>query len=268
MRSLFLILLLTITGLVQASTFDHSHTQWSALLAKHVEWVNRGVASEVDYPGFKQDKAALEGYLASLSNVSRDQYDGWSREQRLAFLINSYNAFTVKLVLDHYPVRSIKDIGGLFSSPWKQAFIPLVGRTLTLDQLEYSLIRAPGEFDEPRIHFAVNCASLGCPALRPEAFVAERLHDQLEDSQRRFLSDRSRNRFDANRETFLVSKIFDWYEEDFVRRWGSLEEYFNQHSALMAEQRGILQHARKSKIEFLDYDWSLNQARYQGGRDE
>ncbi|HBO7425067.1 TPA: DUF547 domain-containing protein [Pseudomonas aeruginosa] len=261
MRSLFLTLLLSLPGLVQAGTFDHSHAQWSALLAEHVAWVSQGVASEVDYQGFKQNEAPLDGYLASLSNVTRDQYDGWSRAQRLAFLINSYNAFTVKLVVDHYPVGSIKDIGGLFSSPWKQAFIPLLGQTLTLDLLEHSMIRAPGAFDEPRIHFAVNCASLGCPALRPEAFVAERLDAQLEDSQRRFLSDRRRNRFDADRRTFQVSKIFDWYGEDFVRQWGSLETYLDQHSALLSGQQSHQQSARRSEIEFLDYDWSLNQAR-------
>lgn len=261
MRSLLLTLLLAVAGLAQAEPFDHSHTQWSALLAKHVAWVNRGVASEVDYPGFKQDDVALEAYLATLSSTTRKDYDSWNQEQQLAFLINSYNAFTVKLVIDHYPVASIKDIGGLFSSPWKQAFIPLLGQMLTLDQLEHSLIRAPGVFDDPRIHFAINCASVGCPALRPEAFVAERLHAQLEDSQRRFLSDHSRNRFDAGRQTFQVSKIFDWYGEDFVNQWGSLEEYFDQHTALLAGRQGQQKSDHRSKIEFLDYNWSLNQAR-------
>lgn len=262
MRCLVLTFLLIVSGLVHAGTFDHSHAQWSSLLADHVIWTKRGVASKVDYMGLKQDNAALEDYLAGLSNVAPEQYDGWSREQQLSFLINSYNAFTVKLVIDHYPVASIKDIGGLFSSPWKQAFIPLLGETLTLDQLEHVLIRAPGKFDEPRIHFAVNCASVGCPALRPEAFVADRLHAQLEDSQRRFLSDRSRNRFDPEHGAFQVSKIFDWYGEDFVKRWGSLEEYLSQHSSLLADRERLPQgSAPAAKIEFLDYDWSLNQLR-------
>ncbi|MDH1932811.1 DUF547 domain-containing protein [Pseudomonas sp. GD03696] len=262
MRTLLLTLLLSLAGIAQASPFDHSHFQWSTLLAKHVTWINRGVASEADYLGFKQDEVALKRYLTNLSNVTRDQYDGWSREQQLSFLINSYNAFTVKLIIEHYPVASIKDIGGLFSSPWKQAFIPLLGKTLTLDQLEHALIQAPGKFDDPRIHFAVNCASVGCPALRPRAFVASRLHAQLEDSQRRFLSDRSRNRFDSERGVYQISKIFDWYGEDFAKRWGSLEEYLSQHSSLLTDhERQSQLSARSTEIEYLDYDWSLNKAR-------
>jgi hypothetical protein len=260
MRPLLLILMLWLSSPLHASNFDHEHRQWTRLLEQHVSWVNQGVASTVDYQGFKQDQAELTRYLATLSDVSRPQFDGWSRDQRLAFLLNAYNAFTVQLILDHYPLESIKDIGGLFSSPWKQAFIPLLGQTLSLDQIEHSMIRAPGAYDEPRIHFAANCASVGCPALRSEAFVASTLDGQLEDSQQRFLKDRSRNRFDSASGHFQVSKIFDWYGEDFAKRWGSLDNYLIQQTPLLTapEQRPAANNT--PKVEFLDYDWSLNQS--------
>jgi hypothetical protein len=260
MRALSLFVMLCLSGLSFANTFEHDHPQWTALLARHVTWVNSGFASRVDYRGLQQDRAELERYLAVLSSVPRQRYDNWNRDQRLAFLINAYNAFTLKLVSDHYPLDSIKEIGGLFASPWSQAFIPLFGQTLTLDQIEHSLIREPGVFDEPRIHFAVNCASIGCPALRPEAFVAGTLDAQLQDSQRRFLSDRSRNRFDAASGHFRVSKIFDWYADDFARQSGSLQAYLQKQATLLAATEDLAQARNTSTVAFLDYDWSLNQA--------
>ncbi|MDP2780096.1 DUF547 domain-containing protein [Devosia sp.] len=260
MRALLFLVMLCLSGLSFANAFEHDHPQWTALLSRHVTWVKPGFASQVDYQGLQQDQAELERYLAVLSSVQRQQYDSWNRDQRLAFLINAYNAFTLKLVTEHYPLDSIKEIGGLFASPWNQAFIPLFGQTLTLNQIEHSMIREPGEFDEPRIHFAVNCASIGCPALRPEAFVASALDAQLQDSQRRFLSDRSRNRFDAAGDHFRVSKIFDWYADDFAKQSGSLQAYLQKQATLLATAEQLEQAQRTGKVEFLDYDWSLNQA--------
>lgn len=253
-----LLLALLFSGLLQAQTFDHQHHAWTQLLERHVAWRSNGHASVVDYAGFQQDMDELKAYLSQLSAVMPDEYRRWQASQRLAFLINAYNAFTVKLVADHYPVDSIKDIGGLFSSPWRQAFIPLLGQTLTLDQIEHGLIREPGTFDEPRIHFAVNCASIGCPALRDEAFVAERLNEQLEDSQLRFLSDRSRNRYDPIRQRVQISRIFDWYGDDFSKKWGSLDNYLNQHLQPLSNPSGQHVPPEKLRIEYLDYDWDLN----------
>lgn len=260
MRALLLLVMLSLSGLSFATPFEHRHPQWTALLARHVTWVKPGYASHVDYPGFKQDQVELDGYLAVLSNVPRKHYDNWSRDQRLAFLINTYNAFTVKLVTENYPLDSIKDIGGMFGSPWTQAFIPLFGQRLTLNQIEHSMIREPGVFDEPRIHFAVNCASIGCPALRTEAYVASELDAQLEDSQRRFLSDRTRNHFQASNGYFQVSKIFKWYADDFAKHSGSLPAYLNRQATLLAPARQLKQAQNAIKVEFLDYDWSLNRA--------
>jgi hypothetical protein len=260
MRQLWLILVLSLsTSLHASSGFDHSHAQWTALLQKHVQWFDRGAASAVDYPGLQADQVQLQAYLVQLSAVTPAQYRQWSAEQRLAFLINAYNAFTVQLILEHYPLDSIKEIGGLFSNAWRQPFIALLGETLTLDDLEHGMIRQPGVFDDPRIHFAVNCASIGCPALRNEAFVASRLDAQLEDSQQRFLGDRSRNRYEPQKRRFLVSKIFQWYGKDFAQRWGSLERYLQQHASLLASPAELERARQTDKIDFGFYDWDLNQ---------
>jgi len=217
------------------------------------------VASGVDYPALKGQRPALDAYLSQLSAVSQTEFAGWSRDQRLAFLINAYNAFTVQLILDHYPLASIKDIGGLFSSPWKRRFIGLLGQTLSLDDLEHGLIRERGVYDEPRIHFVVNCASIGCPALRPQALVAEQLEEQLEDSLRRFLSDRQRNRFDGPANRLLASKIFDWYSEDFIRQAGSVEDYLAERARWLSDSTAEQQRIRRgTRLGYLDYDWSLN----------
>lgn len=259
MRPLFLLLALCFSSLVQADTFDHQHQAWTRLLQQHVSWLDKGHGSVVDYAALQKNSAELDRYLGVLSAVPPADYQRWQPEQRLAFLINAYNAFTLKLIVEHYPLDSIKAIGGLLSSPWKQAFIPLLGQRLSLDQIEHGMIREPGVFDEPRIHFAVNCASVGCPVLRDEAFVAERLDEQLQDSQRRFLSDHSRNRFDPTSQRFQVSKIFDWYGKDFIQQWGSLEAYFQQHLALLNPSASPVPPQGRVRIDYLDYDWSLNE---------
>jgi hypothetical protein len=156
-----------------ADDFDHQHAAWSGMLSKYVA-VDRG-SSRVNYRGILESRAGLDSYLARVERVSQEEYRSWIQAQRLAFLINAYNAFTVKLIVDNYPVDSIKDLGGWISTPWKKGSFTLLGETRHLDNIEHDMIRV--EFDEPRIHFTVNCAAAGCPALRPEAFVAGRLDE-------------------------------------------------------------------------------------------
>jgi hypothetical protein len=266
MKRLGFLLLTLLLGLGNgpASAFDHQHTAWDRLLHKHVRWINGGSASQVDYGGLQRDAALLEDYLNGLSRVSRAEFDGWNRERQLAFLINAYNGFTVELILTKYPdLSSIKDLGSFFKSPWKKRFFTLLGQERHLDEIEHDLIRAPGVYAEPRIHVAVVCASVGCPALRDEAFVAEKLDEQLEDSMRRFLSDRSRNRFNERSGSLEVSKIFDWYRDDFSKGHGgyfSLASVFAAYAPLLADNPSSQQLIRKKRaaIIFLDYDWSLN----------
>lgn len=272
LRLLVIGTMLALTG-GWAQAFDHSHASWQALLARHVKVAANGNASAVDYQGVQSERAALKTYLDSVSAVSEAEYRQWPTPLRLAFLINAYNAYTVDLVLSKYPnLESIKDIGTIFQSPWKKKFFTLLGQERNLDDIEHGMIRASGAFDDPRIHFAVVCASVGCPMLRPEAFNAERLNAQLEDGMRRFLSDSSRNRFDTTSGRLLVSKIFDWYGKDFEqghKGFDSLKASFARSAdqlAATAEARARIR-AGDYRIEFLDYDWRLNDAaRAQGAK--
>ena len=243
-------------------SFDHEHRAWSALLAKHVLLRDSGRASQVRYRGFAADRATLKAYLDSLSRVTPSDYAGWTKPQQLAFLINAYNAFTVEKILTRYPdLKSIRDFGTLFGNPWKDRFFMLLGKSQNLDGIEHETIRAPGVFEEPRIHFAANCASIGCPALREEAYTAARLDAQLEDQTRRFLSDRSRNRFVAG--TLEVSRIFDWYAKDFSLGWKGVtspQQFFAKYADLLADREEDRQSVRDGRlpIRYLDYDWALN----------
>lgn len=247
-----------------AAGFDHSHAQWDALLGRHVTWIDGGVASQVDYAGFKNDKMALDTYLATLSAVSLEEFAAWSAPDRLAFLINAYNAFTVSLILTAYPdLASIKDLGSLFRSPWKKTFFTLLGKPRSLDAVEHDMIRARGAYDDPRIHMAVNCAAIGCPALRNEAYRGDRLDSQLEDAVARYLRDRARNRYNPATGTIEAGKIFDWYAEDFqagYREITSLKQFFARHAehlAELAENRRLIREQR-ADISFTPYDWRLN----------
>lgn len=244
-----------------ANAFDSGHAAWTALLEQHVRWNSLGTSSTVDYAGFARDHDALRAYLAALTEVPRSRFDGWPEAERQAFLINAYNAFTVDLILTRYPdIDSIKDLGGLFSSPWKQRFFSLLGETRTLDEVEHGLLRGAPGFHEPRIHFAVNCASIGCPALRPEAYVGARLDAQLEEQTVRFLRDRSRNRFDIEAEpgTLVVSKIFDWYAGDFGS--DSALEFLLRYAEHLGDDEPARRRLRAGNIEidYSDYDWNLN----------
>ena len=248
------------------AAFDHSHAAWTALLKKHVKLIDGGKASALRYGGMAQDQAALRAYAASLSAVPIATFDGWTKAQRMAFLINAYNAYTVTLILTRYPkLESIKDLGSLISNPWKPKFIPLLGTTMSLDGIEHETLRARGRYDDPRIHFAVNCASIGCPMLREEAYVADRLDAQLDEQLQRFLGDRSRNRYNPAAAKLEVSKIFDWYGDDFKqghRGITSLTGLLAKHADLLADAPADRDKIRRESVAvaFLDYNWKLNDA--------
>jgi hypothetical protein len=249
-----------------AQTFDHGHGAWTALLKKHVRVVRGGQASQVRYAGFAADRAALKAYLDSLSGVGEAAFARFDKAQQMAFLINAYNAFTVELILTRWPkLESIKDIGSFLQSPWKPKWVPLLGAKVSLDDIEHEMLRKRGRYDDPRIHFAVNCASIGCPALREEAFEASRLDAQLDEQALRFMSDRTRNRYDAAAGRLEVSKIFDWFGEDFRlghRGIGSLAAFTARYADVLADAPADRARVRAAQVEigFLDYDWKLNHA--------
>ncbi|WLG12872.1 DUF547 domain-containing protein [Psychrobacter cibarius] len=245
-----------------ASYADFNHSTWDSLLNKNVTMTNSGKASVVNYNGMKADKSKLDSYMAATSKVSQSEFNGWNKDEQLAFLINVYNAGTVELVLTKYPnIKSIKDIGGLFGSPWKQGFVTLLGKKRSLDDIEHNLIRGSKRYNEPRIHFAVNCASIGCPALLNDAFTGSKLDKQLEQVTSKFLADSSRNRLKGN--TLEISPIFKWYKEDFETNWhgtNDLKGFLARYSSslrLNKSQTAELK-AGKMKIGYTDYNWSLN----------
>jgi hypothetical protein len=204
----------------------------------------------VDYKGFISDSIAFHQYLEELQNHAPDKQT-WTVEEQLAYWINAYNAFTIKLIIDHYPVESIKDIGGFIqipfiSSPWDIKFIEIGGRKYDLNNIEHSILRK--EFDEPRIHFAIVCASLSCPKLRREAYTAEKLEEQLQEQTITFLSNPQKNKI--NDEIAEISKIFNWFKSDFTSD-GSLIEFLNQFTEAKLDEQ--------TKIKYMDYDWSLNE---------
>jgi len=265
-KSLSLAVLLLSSVFSAVSTAQESlHQPWQALLTEHVSSINDGHSSQVNYAGIKTDHAKLTAYLTVLSQIDKQTFEQWSAPQQLSFLINAYNAWTVELILTAYPdIKSIKDLGSFFSSPWSKKFIPLLGETRSLDNIEHKLIRGDNKYGDPRIHFAVNCASIGCPALREEAYSADKLEQQLTEQTIRFLSDKSRNRF--TEDTMELSAIFKWYGDDFTlgfRGSRSLSAFillYQKALNLTLVQQAQLQ-SQDMDIDFLNYDWLLNAAR-------
>lgn len=238
------------------------HSAWSVLLRRHVR------AGAVDYAGLKRERAVLDRYVRQLGDVDDAALAKLSRDERLAYWINAYNAFVVLTVIDHYPIRgrTLRGITKPANSIWQipDAFDGrrfVVGRRrLSLDDIEHAIVRPT--FREPRVHFALVCAARGCPALRGEAYVPERLAAQLDAQVRLYLTDERHGlSFDAARATARVSRIFDWFAEDFATATGDgiaagVPEFIARYVApSLAEQlRG-----GRVRIEYLDYDWTLNE---------
>ncbi|MFQ3598663.1 MAG: DUF547 domain-containing protein [Chloroherpetonaceae bacterium] len=254
MKLFTLIFLLPLmTESATAQSFDHS--LYNEALKRHVK------GDKVDYKSLKSDKE-FQTYLDQLSKANPNALP--TREEKIAFWINAYNAFTLKLIIDNYPVKSITELSALGkltafigNSPWKREFFSINGKKMTLDEIEKEILLKT--FKEERIHFAVNCASASCPVLRPEAYTAETLNRQLNEQAKQFLKDTLRNRIDLKTKTIYISKIFDWYQSDFTKPAGSIEKYLADYIDDENIKRMLLN--KEFKIEYLDYDWSLNEAK-------
>lgn len=245
---------------VQGAELDHSYAQWDSLAKKHVRWLPDNKQSRVNYAAFAGERAQLKTVLTALSAVTKAEFDKFSREQQMAFYINAYNAFTVELILTKHPdLKSIKDLGSVLSSPWKKKFFTLLGEERSLDWIEHEQLRV--RYSDPRIHAAIVCASIGCPALRNEAFTPAKLEAQLDDGMQRFLGDKTRNRYAAGK--LEVSAIFKWFKADFEKGdkgFASLDDVFAFYaSALAANPADAAKlKAKGVPVSYLDYDWSLN----------
>ncbi len=222
-----------------------SHKSFDELLQKYVD--NDGL---VNYKGLGSERPKLKEYLKLLE--SNEPQSSWTDDQKLAYWINAYNAFTLDLILEHYPVKSIKDIGATIkipfvNTPWDIKFINIGDEPKDLNNIEHGIIRK--EFEEPRIHFALVCAAISCPKLQNRAYLPETLDAQLTDAAKDFLSDPSKNEIKSSSKA-QVSKLFSWYRGDFTKKT-TLEEYINQYTEVKLEKR--------ARLDYMDYDWALNE---------
>ena len=224
-----------------------SHAIYDSLLRNHVN-----TEGYVNYKGFIKDSVKFKSYLDLLSkNHPNDK--NWSRDERLAYWLNAYNAFTIKLICDHYPLKSIKDVKKgipLVSDTWTIDFIKIEGKTYNLNNIEHGIVRP--KFEDPRVHFALNCASRGCPPLLNEAFVADKLNAQLDARAKTFINDGTHNKITSSNKA-EVSKLFTWFSGDFKKASSSVIGFLNRFSNVKLKEN--------ADLSYSDYDWNLNEQR-------
>ena len=240
---LIALLLLSRTGsryTYAANKVDNS--LYAELLGKYVK---NGI---VDYQGFKNKEESLNQYLETLEKIDTKTL---SRNEQFAFYINAYNAWTIKLILSAYPgIKSIKELGNLFRSPWKNKICRIDGRVISLDDIEHNILRP--RFKDPRVHFVINCASKSCPPLRSEPYRGSALDLQLDEMTGAFINDLKHNRLEGH--TLYVSSIFKWFAEDFNKE---IIDFFLKYAK--GDLKVHLETKRgKIKLKYFDYDWSLN----------
>jgi len=231
--------------------FDHTHATYARLLEAHVD--DAGV---VDYTRMaKEGRALLDESVRALEGACAADEETWTSAERLAYWINAYNLYTLRLVAENMPVASIQDLGVVKHTVWFRTVTRATAlhEELSLDAIEHTILR--GEFTEPRIHFAIVCASQSCPKLARVPYVGASIDAQLDEAARTFVRDESKNRYDAATHTLALSSIFDWFEGDFTRGGKTLVEFVARH---LDEGARAAVTARAPTVTFLDYDWSLN----------
>jgi hypothetical protein len=228
-----LVLFLFLFAVIISSAQTVNHSLWQTLLENHVS-----SDGNVNYKALKSNSSQLNTYINQLSKSTPSERS--SKEEKLAYWINAYNALTIDLILRNYPVKSIKEI----NNPWKQRLWEFGKNNYNLDEIEHEILR---NMNEPRIHFAIVCASYSCPKLQNEAFTAEKLDQQLTKVTKEFLADTNRNQISEN--SIKISKIFDWFSKDFTKN-GSLIDFLNLYTEV-----NISPNAKK---RYKDYNWALN----------
>ncbi len=239
---LFVIISFSAGGDVFSSdtNFDHQYKNYGLILNDHVS------SGKVDYGKLKTNSADLDLVLVEFASVTKAEFDSWDKDKQLAYLINLYNAATLDLVADNYPLKSIKDIG----DPWDKKIVNLHGNSISLNQLEHEVIRK--NYKEPRIHFALVCAAKGCPVLISDAYVGSKLESQLDTVTKNFLSAGDKNKIDDANQVIVVSSIFDWFAGDFEAGSGSVVAFLAPYYSKNPED------LKSYQIKYTDYDWTLN----------
>lgn len=231
------------TNTTNAAPVDHS--VFDKLLKKYVN--DKGL---VNYKGFKADEKVLDQYLNMLSKGA--PAPSWSKNEQMAYWINAYNAFTIKDVVKHYPIESIKDIGSkiqipFVTTPWAEKFFTIGGEKMSLDNIEHGTLRK--KYNDPRIHFSLVCASISCPRLRNEAYMPDKLDAQLNDQGSDFLNNPAKNKI--TKDEAKLSKYFDWYKGDWKESGQSVVKWVNKYSTTKINDN--------TKIDYMDYNWNLNE---------
>lgn len=251
----------------QTSEIPTFYADYAQVLQQHVD-----AEGMVDYESLKANRAPLDRFAEQLADLEPDAYQDWTRDQKIAFWINAYNALTLEVIIDNYPIdpglirnplypaNSIRQIEGV----WDEIRFDVMDRELTLDQIEHEILRP--QFNEPRIHMAINCASIGCPELRREPFMGKKLDRQLNEQAEVFFNDPTKFQIDPENKTIRISPIFDWFGEDFIEKMkaeGVAEDPSKEEATLWFASHYVGQlgwpEARDYRIaEYLDYDWALN----------
>ncbi|MDA2921263.1 DUF547 domain-containing protein [Desulfobacterota bacterium AH_259_B03_O07] len=256
----------------ETNRFDQRHSIYDSLLKEHVQ------DAKVNYRGIINSSEKFNEYIMQLGSISQEAYQNWTDEEKLAFWINAYNAFTIKAIIDNYPIKRNYSLVGLFlpsnsirqiSGVWTDLQFRAVGRNVTLGEIEHEILRK--EFNEPRIHFAINCASMGCPDLRNEAYRPDIIYDQLESQSIDYVNNQEKGvRIDTENSKVQFSQIFNWFGDDFVESYGNtklFEERSFKEKAILnfvlkyLKSEGERDYLKRNgfSISYLDYDWSLNE---------
>jgi len=222
------------------TNFDHQYKNYGLLLNDHVK------NGKVDYGKLKTNSNVLDLVLVEFAGVSKGEFDAWGKSKQLAYLINLYNAATLDLVIDNYPLGSIKDIG----KPWDKRIVNIHGNNISLNHMEHEIIRK--NYKEPRIHFALVCAAKGCPVIISDPYTGNKLESQLDASTRVFLSASDKNKIDDTNQLIVVSPIFDWFAGDFTAKSGSVVAFIAPYYSKNPQD------LKSYQIKYTNYDWSLN----------
>ncbi len=231
-----------------SSNFDHKYKYYNKVLSSYN---HDGL---VDYTALKKDPKYLQLFLKEVKEVKKEDYKNFSEKEKLCFLINLYNAACLKLIIDNYPVQSIREIGGWLRNPFRMDFIEVFSEKISLDDIEHKKLRK--DFTEPRIHFALVCASISCPVLKDSAYSPQAIYEQLNHQTHIFLKDKTKNYLDESNNLLYLSEIFNWFEEDFLKSSSSVLEFVQAYLPKEAKKRLAKQ---KLRLRYKAYDWKLNE---------
>jgi hypothetical protein len=239
-----------------AESTDFSYDDYAQVLTQYVN--DEG---QVDYQSLQQNRQPLDDFHQLVANLSPAVYESWTENEQIAFWVNIYNSLTLEAIIDNYPTESIRDIPGV----WKWLRFPVMGQELTLDEIEHEILRK--QFDEARIHMGIVCASIGCPLLRREPFIGEKIEQQLDEQTLEFLAYERNFKIDKEENKVYLSSIFKWFGEDFKSKYSANNQFtgrdkeravLNFVSQYLEPQNQAYLTEGEYQISYSNYDWSLN----------